>query len=208
MTNYELDMTTMFAFHDALRRDLDPIARMTARSEGWDLFERFLHVHHGAEDEALWPVMRQAVVGTKDVELLDDMEAEHAALGPLLEAIDDALDRGDSAPLARSELAARLHEHLTHEEEAALPVIDRTLDEEQWMQFGGASAAKLGPDMPTFLPWLLDGADDERTKAILDHLPEPVRQAYRNEWQAAYSAKDWWAAPGPRLRVTRTTSCS
>jgi iron-sulfur cluster repair protein YtfE (RIC family) len=193
-TSYKLDMTTMFAYHDALRRDLEHVARMTARSEGWDLFKRFLHVHHVAEDEALWPVMRQALIGhTDDVALLDAMEAEHAGLGPLLETIDEALDRGDSAPQARADLAARLREHLSHEEDAALPVIDRTLDEEQWMQFGEASAQKVGPDMPTFLPWLLDGADDESAKAMLDHLPEPAQQTYRNDWQPAYAAMNWWA---------------
>lgn len=193
-SNDKLDMTTMFAYHDALRRDLKPVTRMTGRSEGWDVFRRFLHVHHVAEDEALWPVMRQALIGcTDDLALLDEMEAEHGGLGPLLDAIDDALARGESAPRARADLATRLQEHLTHEEQAALPVIDRTLDQEQWMQFGEASAQKVGSDMPTFLPWLLAGADGERTKAILGHLPEPAQQTYRNEWQPAYAAKDWWA---------------
>ena len=74
-----------------------------------------------------------------------------------------------------------------------MPVIDRTLNEEQWMQFGEAAAARIGPDMPHFLPWLLDGADAERTKEILGCLPEPVQQTYRNEWQPAYAAREWWA---------------
>ena len=192
-SDYKLDMTTMFAYHDALRRDLEPVAQMTGRSEGWDLFKKFLHVHHVAEDEALWPVMRQALIGRDDVTLVDEMAAEHAELGPLLEIIDDALDRGESAPAARERLAARLQQHLTHEEGAAMPVIDRTLSEEQWMHFGEASAEKVGPDMPTFLPWLLAGADGERTKVILAHLPEPAQRTYRNEWQPTYAAKDWWA---------------
>jgi hypothetical protein len=191
--NFKLDMTMMYAYHDALRRDLDSVAQMTARSEGWDLFERFLHVHHDAEDDALWPVLRQELVGrSEDVTLLDEMKAEHAALRPLLETIDDALDSGESAPEARADLAARLREHLTHEEEAALPVIDSTLTDEQWIQFGEASVARIGADMPTLLPWVLDGADAERTKAVLGVLPEPVQQTYRNEWQPAYEAKNWW----------------
>jgi hypothetical protein len=193
-SGYKLDMTTMFAYHDALRRDLDQVAQMTARCEGWELFKRFLHVHHIAEDEALWPVMRRALIGDSDeVALLDEMETEHAGLEPLVDAIDDALDRGGSAPQARADLAARLREHLVHEEDAALPVVDRTLDEEQWMRFGEASAQKVGPDMPTFLPWLLDGRDEEGADALLDHLPAPARQAYRHEWQPAYAAKRWWA---------------
>ncbi len=192
--NFRLDMTMMYAYHDALRRDLVRVAHLAARSDGWDLFERFLQVHHDAEDGALWPVLREALIGrTEDLSLLDEMEAEHAALGPMMEAIDDALGSGESAPEARADLAARLEEHLTHEEVAALPVIDGTLDEQQWMQFGEASAARIGPDLPTFLPWLLDGADADRTAAILGGLPEPAQQAYRNEWQPAYAAKDWWA---------------
>jgi hypothetical protein len=111
----------------------------------------------------------------------------------VLEAIDDALDRGESAPDARADLAVRLGEHLTHEEQAALPVIDRTLDLERWMQFGEASAARIGPDMPTFLPWLLDGADAERTKAVLAGLPPSAQQDYRNEWRPAYAARTWWS---------------
>lgn len=191
--DFKLDMTMMYAYHDALRRDLDSVAQMTARSEGWDLFERFLHVHHDAEDDALWPVLRQELVGrSEDVTLLDEMKAEHAALVPLLETIDDALDSGESAPEARADLAVRLREHLTHEEEAALPVIDSTLTDEQWIQFGEASVARIGADMPTLLPWVLDGADAERTKAVLGVLPEPVQQTYRNEWQPAYEAKNWW----------------
>jgi iron-sulfur cluster repair protein YtfE (RIC family) len=192
--DYKLDMTTMLAYHDALRRDLGPLAQMTARSDGWDLFKRFLHAHHDAEDEALWPVVRQALIArSDDLVLLAEMEAEHAELTPLLDGIDDALDLGDSAPRARADLASRLQQHLTHEEEAALPLIDRTLTEEQWMQFGEASAEKVRAHMPTFLPWLLDGADGERTEEILGHLPEPVGQSYRVEWQPAYAARNWWA---------------
>jgi hemerythrin-like domain-containing protein len=192
--NFKLDMTMMYAFHDALRRDLEVVRQMTARSDGWDVFQRFLRAHHDAEDDALWPVLREALIGQKeDLSLLDEMEAEHAALEPLLEAIGDALDDGTSAPEARADVASRLQQHLTHEEDEALPVIDRTLDDEQWMQFGEASAARIAPDMPTLLPWVLHGADGERTKAVLGSLPEPARQEYRNEWLPAYAAKDWWA---------------
>ena len=192
--NLTLDMTMMHAVHDAFRRDLAHVAQMTTRSEGWDAFERFLRTHHEAEDDALWPVLRKALVDrTDDVALLDDMEAEHAALEPLLDALDDALARRTWAPAARAELAARHQEHLTREEETALPVIDRTLETEQWMQFGEVAAASIGRHMPTFLPWLLAGADGERASAILGVLPGPVQQDYRNEWRPAYVATRWWA---------------
>jgi hypothetical protein len=191
---HRLDMTMMFAFHDALRRDLDRIGRMEARSDGWDLFETLLHVHHTVEDDALWPVVREAVGGrAEDLALLDTMAAEHAELGPLLEAIDDELAQGGSAPEARTELATKLREHLRHEEEAALPLIDATLTEEQWMTFGITATQRVGPNMPQFLPWLLDGADDDMAARVLAIVPPPVAETCRNEWQPAYAAKDWWA---------------
>jgi hypothetical protein len=194
MTDFELDMSMMFAIHDALRRDLGRVAQMTARTEGWDLFARLLRVHHEAEDEALWPVLRDALRGRpEDLALVDEMEAEHAALEPLLETIDDALDRADAASQARTDLADHVQEHLAHEERDALPLVDRTLDTERWVQFGEASAKIIGPDMPNFLPWVLDGADAQRSTAILAVLPEPVQQMYRDQWQPAYAAKNWWA---------------
>ncbi len=197
-TDFKLDMTMMFAYHDALRRDLKQISQMEARSDGWELFETLLHVHHTAEDDALWPVVRDAVGGRPDdLELLDAMAAEHATLGPLLETIAAARAAGESAPHARAELATKLREHLTHEENAALPLIDDTLTEEQWMSFGRAATERVAPNMPQYLPWLLDGADEDTTARILRLIPEPVQQTYRAEWQPAYAGKDWWAASSP-----------
>jgi hypothetical protein len=189
-----LDMTMMYAFHDALRRDLKQIAQMEARSDGWDLFELLLHVHHTSEDDALWPVVREAVADRPDdLALLGDMAEEHASLEPLLEAVDDALGRGESAPEARAELAEHLQVHLQHEEEAALPLVDATISFDQWMVFGQTAAERVGANMPNYLPWLLDGADDDTTARVLGVLPEPVQQTYGKEWQPAYAAKDWWA---------------
>jgi len=200
---FKLDMTMMYAVHDTFRRDLAQVTQMTARSNGWETFRKFLRAHHEAEDEALWPVVRKSLHNaTDDLALLDQMEAEHAGLEPLLENIDDALDRGNAARATQTEMATLLQQHLTHEELAVLPVIDRALDEKQWLQFGQASTARIGPDMPTFLPWTLDGGDAERVRAILGHLPEPVQQKYRNEWQPAYAARNWWA-PSPRVSVSK-----
>jgi hypothetical protein len=194
MTDFTLDMTMMFAIHDALRRDLEHVAQMHTRNEGWDLFDRMLHLHHTIEDDLLWPVMRDAVVGqSDDLALLDEMETEHAAIVPLLETLDRALADGRTAPQARADLDARLREHLTHEEREALPLVDRTLTEEQWMAFGQGSIQRIGADVPNFWPWVLDGADEDTTAHLLGILPAPVRETYENEWRPTYAAVDRWA---------------
>jgi hypothetical protein len=189
----EIDMTIMYAFHDALRRDLDRVGQMEHRSDGWDLFETLLRVHHTAEDDALWPVVRERVAGRADrLALLDEMAAEHAALEPLLDLVDDAWDHGATAPEATADLSAKLREHLSHEERAALPLIDETLTVEQWMHFGQVAAQRVGANMPRYLPWVLDGADEDTTARVLSVVPDAVRQTYRDEWLPAYAAKDWW----------------
>ncbi|HEY6594525.1 MAG TPA: hemerythrin domain-containing protein [Asanoa sp.] len=205
-----LDMTLMYAMHNALRRELEHIAKITARVDddprrilataaGWEMFNKALHVHHGAEDEALWPVMRGALAGRPDdLALLEAMEAEHAAIDPVLEAIDAALADRDSGPERVGELtdalAGGLCGHLKHEEDEGLPLMEATVTLQQWQQFGAVHGSRTGPDAPRLTPWLLDGADERTVATMLAILPEPVRAAYRDQWQPAYAALDRWNA--------------
>jgi iron-sulfur cluster repair protein YtfE (RIC family) len=140
---FKNDMTTMYAMHDALRRELGQIARVTARTDddpkhilrtaaGWEMFKFYLQVHHTTEDDMVWPPMREALADDSDaVALLDAMEAEHSAIDPLLAAIDEALADRDSGPQRLGELtdalASALRGHLDHEEAEGLALIDATV---------------------------------------------------------------------------------
>jgi hemerythrin-like domain-containing protein len=207
---FKLDMTRMYIMHNALRRELERIAKVTARSDddprrvmrtavGWELFKSFLHIHHAAEDEALWPVMREALAGQPDeLALLDAMAAEHAAIDPMLRAIDATLaDRNSGSDVLgglTDALAAVLRGHLMHEEDEALAVIDATLSPAQWQVLVDEHNRLGADDMPRMTAWVLEGASPEHVGAFLGAVPEPVRLAYRNEWQPAYAAVDLWAA--------------
>ncbi|GAA2081951.1 hemerythrin domain-containing protein [Actinomadura alba] len=209
MTN-RLDMTAMYAMHDAVRRELRHIAkaaatidddprRVLSTAAGWELFKKALHVHHTAEDDALWPAMRGALADRPDdLALLEAMEAEHAAIDPVIAAIDAALADRESGRERLGDLtdalATGLSGHLEHEEDEALPLIDATLTEEQWRHFGQVHGSLIGPDVPRILPWLLDGASTEAVATMLAPLPEPVRIAYQDEWRPAYAALDRWNA--------------
>jgi hypothetical protein len=207
---FGLDMARMYLMHDALRRELDRLARVSARTDGdpkhimrtavgWELFKSFLGIHHTAEDVALWPVMREALAGRPDeLALLDAMEAEHAAIAPMLRAIDATLADRNSARDALGDLidalGAVLRGHLKHEEDETLAVIDATISPAQW-QFLVDEHSRLGAaDMPRMTAWVLDGASPEHTAAMLGSVPESVRLAYHDEWQPAYAAVDLWAA--------------
>jgi hypothetical protein len=208
--NFKLDMTFMYVFHDALRRDLQRIARYTAKvsddpgrilrsAAGWEMFKKYLRIHHQAEDDAVWPVMYQVLANRPDdLALLDAMEAEHAAIDPLLEAIDAALADRDGGPerlggLADS-LLTNLTGHLKHEETETLALIDATLTEEQWQHFGELQRNAIGADTRRYLPWLLDDLSTEHVAYILGVMPPPVRHAYHDEWQRAYVDLDPWGA--------------
>ncbi len=210
MTNktFKNDMTMMFVLHDALRRELERIADVTARAgddpqqllrtaAGWEIFKSYLHIHHTAEDEALWPALRQALAARPDdLALLDAMESEHATIDPLLEHVDAALaDRdhgGDRLAEVVDNLATGLRGHLKHEEDDALPLIDSTATEQQLQLFGMAHTKQIGPGISQYLPWMLDSASADTTAHILGVLPEPARVAYQNEWRQAYAEWELW----------------
>lgn len=211
---FRTDMTLMYLFHDALRRDVEQLARIAARTTddprdvlrtavGWEMFKSYLHVHHAAEDEFLWPTMRTLLVGQPDdLLLLDAMEAEHGVLDPLLAAIEAALVDREGGPEQLGplvdDLTTGLIGHLRHEEAEALPLIDATLSAEQFRAFGSAHPRWIGADMPRYLPWLLDGAADKDAALVLALMPEPLRIAYRDEWKSAYGRVDLWGASAER----------
>ena len=198
---FKNDMTMMYAMHAALRRELDRIARVTARTDddpqhvlrtaaGWQMFKSYLQVHHTSEDDMLWPPMRKALADDSDgAALLDAMEAEHSAIDPLLAAIDAALADRDSGPHRVGELtdalASALRAHLDHEEAEGLTLIDATVTEEQFQAFGTEHGKRIGGDAQRYLPWMLDGATPEVTATVLDRFPAPLQQAYRDQWQPA-----------------------
>ena len=124
---------------------------------------------------------------------------EHAAIDPLLEAIDAAVEQPGSGARSLGELIAELvqavEDHLDHEEQEALPLIDATLTDEQWRRFGADHRAKVGSQTPRWMPWILDGALPEHADIILGRLPEQARATFHEQWQPAYLALDLWGSP-------------
>ncbi|MER7821953.1 hemerythrin domain-containing protein [Streptomyces sp. NPDC096097] len=210
-----VDLTAMYAVHDALRRELAYLDRITISTDrdprhlpttaGWALFKRALHAHHTAEDDALWPALRRRLADNpKDLALLEALEAEHAAIDPLIEALDTALADPEVDQLRlgvlTDALATGLAGHLAHEEDAALPLVQRALTAEQWGHFVEVHAQLIGPDAPLLLPWLLDGADEPTVAKLLAPLPASIRAVYTADWAPAYTTLDRWSpgtAPTP-----------
>ncbi len=211
-STFKLDMTMMLTIHDAFRRELARIGTITAHPTddprhilrtaiGWRLFKNYLRIHHTTEDETVWGLMEQKLADKPDLALLDAMEAEHAAIDPLLSAIDEALtdrNRGHERLGGLVDaLTTNLNGHLTHEETEGLALVDSTLSQEQWSRFAAVHLKRVGDEVGTYLPWLLDSASEEWTETVLSRLPPHGRVNYDAMWKAAYDQLDLWAPGSP-----------
>jgi Hemerythrin HHE cation binding domain len=211
-----LDPSMMLVIHAALRRDLEQVARIAGRRNstdatrlraalGWQLFKKFLVVHHQVEDDALWPALRATVAGHPDqLALVDALEQEHAVIDPLLLAIDHAADNhatadktaaGDGSPSFGDiidELITKLGGHLAHEESDGLDLIGAALSLDDWQRFGRVHGQRLLGDAPTYMPWLLDQADPRAVATFLANVPAPLAEAYRGQWASDYAGLKLW----------------
>ena len=144
--------------HAAIRRDLEIVEGLAAEVEEglsgeavqdalkdlkttgplWQLkvnclrYCKFVHSHHRAEDALLLPALRAVDQSMESV--VDRLEADHARVSDLLDAIEDAARalNGTAAGAARRRvteglqgLHSHLLEHLDYEEQSAGPAIRR-----------------------------------------------------------------------------------
>jgi iron-sulfur cluster repair protein YtfE (RIC family) len=193
----EVDFTMMYVAHDAFNRDLARLLAAARAGHGfapaalatWQLFSRQLHTHHTAEDTALWPRLRAAIEAEEERSLLEQMEAEHAEIDPRLERIEAALaDRlADQLVVELEGLAAGLAAHMRHEEDGALPLVERRIGAAGWKAFGDEIRDQNGgiKGGALYLPWVLDGATDDVKGRVLKLLPPPARLLYRG-WERKY----------------------
>jgi hypothetical protein len=210
----DADLTIMLAAHDAFRRDLTRLARAAGTANdparqrsvaaGWELFKRELHLHHTAEDEIIWPALRDRLEHSQTaLSVLDEMEAEHERIDPLLAAVDAAFSGPDADRLADviDALTSTVTGHLGHEERDGLPLIGTALTAAEWRAVGRKIARKNGLAAgPEMFAWMLDGADRRHTAATLAQLPPPLRLLYRTLWKPRFDRTPRWLRAAPRRR--------
>jgi len=201
------DLTIMLAAHDAFRRDLTRLARAAATADpsdparrqsvaaGWELLKRQLHLHHTAEDQIIWPVLRPRLAHSEHaLSVLDAMEAEHDLIDPLLAAVDTAFNVApDQLADVIDALATTLTGHLAHEERDGLPLIGVALTAAEWRAAGRAIARKNGlSDGSEMFAWMLDGIGRDQAAATLGSLPPPLRLLYRAIWKPRFDKTPRW----------------
>ncbi|WP_225869016.1 hemerythrin domain-containing protein, partial [Nocardioides sp. Root79] len=177
------DMTMMYVLHHAFRRDLADFVAAAQRTPAadraawqrlgarWTVFGELLHDHHTKEDDYVWPLLVGKVSAAGDAEalqVLEDMEEEHASIDPLMEACSDGFDRLSEAADedARASLVVRLVRtqenldgHLAHEEKDAIQILQKYVNGNEWAELektklrGGMSLAQV----KTMVPWVYKG---------------------------------------------------
>jgi hemerythrin-like domain-containing protein len=202
--HHPADLGFMWAIHAGLRRDaarLQALAphlergdgRSGAVPKGWATFRQTLEVHHAAEDDDLWPVLRSHLTQPEDLHQLDLMVAEHRGLTAAIGAVDAALASSVGVTTAAQELGDVLGDHLDHEEQQVFPLLQRHLSRREWRRFLLTERRRRTPrERPEFLTWVLDNASDQDTAAVLSELPRPAHLVYRRLLRPRYQAQRRW----------------
>jgi hypothetical protein len=200
------DVGFMRAMHDAMRRDLDHLTAVAPSLDatpqvpdgvnaGWSGFRDALLNHHTAEDEDLWPVLRERLTDPDDRAEVDAMVVEHQAIPAALEALDTAMQRRLDVATRARELERLVREHLAHEERTVLPLLERYLTRREWRRFllteRGRRSFRQRAD---FVGWVLDDANDVDRAAVMAELPRPAHVVYRLVLRPRYDAQHRWQA--------------
>jgi hemerythrin-like domain-containing protein len=208
--NY-VDLTIMLVSHDAFRRDIRRLQDAAATKAldqpdsrkrvltGWEIFKAQLLIHHEGEDRDLWPRMAKGLADSPDsLEMLREVEAEHAEIDPLLAGVEaamaDPLVDNDKLAQAVAALADSLDHHLVHEERDALPAVQVALTEKEWKGFIADQRSNLGfKGASEFFPWVLDDATPQNVEKVTSIMPSPLRLLMKTMWTPAYAARHSWS---------------
>jgi hemerythrin-like domain-containing protein len=198
------DLGFMRAIHAGLRRDAARLQALATELErrggapqdlpkGWVTFRKTLQVHHSAEDDDLWPVLRGHLTDDEDLHQLDLMVEEHRGLTNAIEAVDAALAGGAEVTAAAAALAEVLGGHLDHEERQVFPLLEGHLSRREWRNFLLTERRRRSPrERPEFLAWVLEAASDEDAAAVMAELPPPAHLVYRWILRPRYAAQQRW----------------
>jgi hemerythrin-like domain-containing protein len=210
------DVTDMIAVHRVFRDTLRSAPALVGAVEADDrdrvallanFYENlldFLAVHHGGEDELLFPLLRERCVD--DRELVDRVSGQHhdvdhlvaeatAALAAWQSGADGSARRCADALAA---LGAGLGEHLDDEEREVLPLCERHLSLPEWGALPAHAMAAYRGDKP----WLILGLIRQRMSQaqredMMAHMPPPAVQMWTGFGEQAFT--DLMARIGPPL---------
>lgn len=203
-TGTKPDWTMMYGYHAGFRRDADRLVAAAENREfgkpsvktGWETFRDQLVRHHHAEDDDMWPVARAKLTQNPEgLKLLDDMQAEHAQIDPLIEQIDAAFANPEADPEKAIELSKSFRDHvnahLAHEESAVLPLLDTCYTRDDLKAFSDIQRKKGGmKEGKVMFAWMVEG-DSPEAKKVAASLPPPLKILIKF-WSRSYAKTPRW----------------
>ena len=205
--NYTTDTSDMFAVHRAILGALDAAPLRVASAEGdadradliasfYENVLEFLHVHHGGEDELLYPKLEERCpdrlaelvrVDDQHKTLYEPMDEGRAALAAWRAHPTDDNARHVVETLAT--IDSTLRPHLTDEENTVVPLCSQWISPEEWAELPAHGLMSFRGDKP----WIIIGLLAEQTPAqkfqgMIAEMPNDVRTMILEQWMPAYGA--------------------
>lgn len=169
-------------------------ARRAAVSSYLDNVLRFLDVHHGAEDELVWPLLQARC--PLDAGLISRMEGQHETIhrvrgriDPLLSGWSAGGDPGAASALADAleALHAELEVHFGEEEREILPLASRSMSPEEWHALPGHAMAHFtGDKIWLILGLVFEQMSGAQLAATMQLMPAPVIDMWTGSGRAAF----------------------
>lgn len=162
----------------------------------WEHYARGLHHHHTGEDDLVWPALRVKAPGFAEHEAR--MRSEHADVDGLLAEADTAFRafaaRPDEAAAERlrvtlGRLGSSLDEHLRHEEDDVLPLINEHLEAGEWRRLDTRLLRRLSLRDLAVAVGSIDDAVRRHPEALsaLPPPPLPVRALLAVAWRRRFA---------------------
>ena len=158
---------------------------------------RFLEVHHHGEDQLVTPLLIERCAPA-DVETAQRVAAQHKPVEPLIDEAHGAVAswRQDNDPGTTKELVTSLGAlqdvliaHLDEEEEVVVPLAAAHLTAEEWGALPGHGLSSFqGDNIWLILGLIREQMNDTQRQLMLEHMPPPVADAWRNTGEAEFTA--------------------
>jgi hypothetical protein len=156
-----------------------------------------LHAHHGAEDEILYPLLRERAPGQEA--LFSRMDAQHEEVTLSLDAAEDFAQRfgasgaiadGRALSEALTSLLSTIEGHFSEEEEGVLPVAARCVTPPEWASMPGHAMSHY-TGTRIWLPFglALEAMPEQLQANVLGHLPPPVSQMWSGGGADAFATE-------------------
>jgi hypothetical protein len=202
------DTSDMAAVHRVYRQALDLAPRLVGGAEGdagraevvgsyYYNVLRFLEVHHQGEDHLVTPLLVERCAPA-DVETVQRVAAQHKPVEAPIDGAHAALQAWRQDPDAAStkqlvsDLGALqdvLIPHLDEEEETVVPLAAAHMSAEEWGALPGHGLGNFqGDNIWLILGLIREQMNDTQRQLMLEHMPPPVADAWRNTGEAEFTA--------------------